>query len=108
MEAVIFDWDGTLVDSLGPLYRANLAVMRSFGLAYDEATYRSTYQPDWRRMYGRLGIPAERIDEANELWHAAYDGGSANALFPGRSAGTSVTRAFALSSSTYRSFVIEW
>jgi phosphoglycolate phosphatase len=83
MEAVIFDWDGTLVDSLGPLYRANLAVMRSFGLAYDEATYRSTYQPDWRRMYGRLGIPAERIDEANELWHAAYDGGSANALFPG-------------------------
>ena len=83
MEAALFDWDGTLVDSLGPLYRANLAVMRSFGLAYDEATYRSTYQPDWRRMYGRLGIPAERLDEANELWHAAYDGGSASALFPG-------------------------
>jgi phosphoglycolate phosphatase len=83
MEAALFDWDGTLVDSLGPLYRANLAVMSSFGLPYDEATYRSTYQPDWRRMYGRLGIPAERVDEANELWHAAYDGGSTNALFPG-------------------------
>jgi phosphoglycolate phosphatase len=83
MEAVLFDWDGTLVDSLGPLYRANLAVMRSFGLPYDEATYRSTYQPDWRRVLGRLGIPAERQDEANELWHAAYEGGSANDLFPG-------------------------
>ena len=64
MEAALFDWDGTLVDSLGPLYRANLAVMRSFGLPYDEATYRSTYQPDWRRMYDRLGIPADRLDEA--------------------------------------------
>jgi phosphoglycolate phosphatase len=83
MDAALFDWDGTLVDSLGPLYRANLAVMRSFGLPYDEATYRSTYQPDWRRMYDRLGIPAGRLDEANELWQAAYDGGSANALFPG-------------------------
>jgi phosphoglycolate phosphatase len=83
MEATLFDWDGTLVDSLGPLYRANLAVMRSFGLAYDEATYRSTYQPDWRRMYGRLGVPAERLDEANELWRAAYDGGSTSTLFPG-------------------------
>jgi HAD superfamily hydrolase (TIGR01549 family) len=83
MDAILFDWDGTLVDSLGPLYRANLAVMRAFGLPYDEATYRATYQPDWRRMYTRLGVPADRLEEANELWRAAYGGGSASALFPG-------------------------
>jgi HAD superfamily hydrolase (TIGR01509 family) len=83
MDAILFDWDGTLVDSLGPLYRANLAVMRAFGLPYDEATYRATYQPDWRRMYGRLGIADARLDEANELWHAAYADGAAGTLFPG-------------------------
>jgi len=83
MEAALFDWDGTLVDSIGALFRANLAVMRSFGLPYDEAIYRSTYRPDWRGMYGRLGIPADSLDEANEIWHAAYDGGSSSALFPG-------------------------
>jgi phosphoglycolate phosphatase len=83
MEAILFDWDGTLVDSLGPLYRANLAVLRSFGLPYDETTYRATYEPDWRRMYRRLGVPGDRLDEANERWLVAYDGGSSSPLFPG-------------------------
>jgi HAD superfamily hydrolase (TIGR01549 family) len=83
MDAILFDWDGTLVDSLGALFRANLAVMRAFDLPYDEATYRASYQPDWRRMYELLGIPADRLDEANELWRAAYDGGASGSLFPG-------------------------
>ena len=83
MEAILFDWDGTLVDSLGPLYRANLSVMRAFGRAYDEATHRASYEPDWRRMYRRLGVPEDRLDEANERWLAAYAGGASNALFPG-------------------------
>lgn len=83
MEAILFDWDGTLVDSLRPLYRANLAVLTAFGLRYDEATYRATYQPDWRPMYRRLGVPADRLDEANDLWRTAYAGGPPNELFPG-------------------------
>jgi phosphoglycolate phosphatase len=83
MDAILFDWDGTLVDSLGALYRANLAVMNAFGRPYDEATYRATYQPDWRPMYRRLGVPEDRLDEAGELWLAAYDGGSSSPLFPG-------------------------
>ena len=83
MDAILFDWDGTLVDSLKPLYRANLAVFSAFGRPYDEAIYRATYQPDWRSMYRRLGVPEDRLDEANELWLAAYDGGSSSTLFPG-------------------------
>ncbi len=83
MDAILFDWDGTLADSLGALYRANLAVVRAMGLPYDEATYRATYEPDWRRMYRRLGIAEDRLEEANELWRAAYDGGASSRLFPG-------------------------
>ena len=72
MQAILFDWDGTLVDSLGAFHTANAAVMTAFGLPFDEVVYRRNYVPDWRLMYLRLGIPGDRLDEANELWHASY------------------------------------
>lgn len=72
MEVVLFDWDGTLVDSLGAFHRANSSVMSAFGLPFDEQIYRRHYAPDWRLMYSRLGVPFDRLDEANELWHAAF------------------------------------
>jgi HAD superfamily hydrolase (TIGR01509 family) len=72
MEAIFFDWDGTLVDSLGSFHRANAQVMAAFGLPFDERIYRRHYAPDWRLMYTKLGVPGDRLDEANELWHAAY------------------------------------
>jgi pyrophosphatase PpaX len=72
MRAILFDWDGTLVDSLGAFQHANAAVMASFGLPWDEAIYRRNYVPDWRLMYLRLGVPADRLDEANELWHTMF------------------------------------
>ena len=72
MQAILFDWDGTLVDSLGAFHRANSAVMASFGLPFDEVVYRRNYAPDWRLMYTRLGVPDDRLDEANELWHATF------------------------------------
>ena len=72
MRAILFDWDGTLVDSLGAFQHANAAVMAAFGLPWDEAIYRRHYVPDWRLMYLRLGVPDDRLDEANELWHANF------------------------------------
>lgn len=72
MQAILFDWDGTLVDSLGAFHRANATVMASFGLPFDEVLYRRHYVPDWRLMYLRLGVPGNRLDEANELWHATF------------------------------------
>ncbi len=72
MQAILFDWDGTLVDSLGAFHRANATVMASFGLPFDEVIYRRHYVPDWRLMYLRLGVPSDRLDEANQLWHATF------------------------------------
>ncbi|HYC06619.1 MAG TPA: HAD family hydrolase [Candidatus Binatia bacterium] len=83
MEAVLFDWDGTLVDSLPALFQANVAVMAAFGLPFDETAYRHHYAPDWRAMYLDLGVPADRLDEANDRWLAAYEQGSASRLFDG-------------------------
>ena len=83
MEAVLFDWDGTLVDSLPALFEANVAVMAAFGLPFDEAAYRHHYAPDWRAMYRDLGVPADRLDEANDRWLAALERGTASRLFEG-------------------------
>jgi len=46
MRAILFDWDGTLVDSLGAFQHANAAVMAAFRLPWDEAIYRRHYVPD--------------------------------------------------------------
>ena len=83
MEAILFDWDGTLIDTLGALYRANVEVMTALGLPFDEGLYRRHFAPDWRLMYRRLGVPEERLDEANERWLAAYALGGASRPFPG-------------------------
>jgi beta-phosphoglucomutase-like phosphatase (HAD superfamily) len=83
MEAILFDWDGTLVDSLGAFHRANARVMDAFGLPFDEVVYRRHYVPDWRLMYLRLGIPGDRLDEANELWHATFAAGTDVVAFEG-------------------------
>jgi pyrophosphatase PpaX len=84
VEAILFDWDGTLVDSLGAFHKANAVVMESFGLSFDLQAYRRHYTPDWREMYRRLGIPHDRLDEANDLWEATFaDDGDAVVAFPG-------------------------
>jgi HAD superfamily hydrolase (TIGR01549 family) len=72
MESILFDWDGTLVDSLGAFHRANATVMERFGLPFDVVRYRQHYVPDWREMYRRLGVPHERLDEANTLWTETF------------------------------------
>ncbi len=83
VKAILFDWDGTLVDSLDGLYTANAAVMATFGLPFDETLYRRHFSPDWRLMYERLGVPRVRLDEASARWLEAYAGGSQAALLPG-------------------------
>ena len=84
MDAIVFDWDGTLVDTLPAITRANAEVLRSYGVEYDEAAYRAAYSPDWRAMYRRLGVPEGDIEAAGGRWLGTYRAlmGEARA-FPG-------------------------
>ncbi|HEY6057339.1 MAG TPA: hypothetical protein VIV06_04865, partial [Candidatus Limnocylindrales bacterium] len=83
MDAIVLDWDGTLADSVGGLYRANAAVMARYGLPFDAVAYRRNFDHDWRRMYERLGIPPGEIEAAGRLWWDAFDGGASTELLPG-------------------------
>ena len=57
MDAILFDWDGTLADTLGSIYRANVEVMAALGLPFDPAIYRRHFAPDWRVMYDAPRCP---------------------------------------------------
>ncbi len=72
MKSILFDWDGTLVDSLGAYFEANRWVLDQFGLPFDEELYRLHYAPDWRIQYRALGVPEDRLPEAHELWRARF------------------------------------
>lgn len=72
MDAIVFDWDGTLADSLPAIYEANLRVLEEYGLPFDDARYRDAYIPDWRLMYQRLGIPEDQLEAAGMRWLALY------------------------------------
>jgi HAD superfamily hydrolase (TIGR01509 family) len=83
MGAVVFDWDGTLVDTLPAILQANIQVLLEYGLPFDEARYRAAYTPDWRRMYRILGVPEEALEAAGGRWLELYRDAGTLAPFPG-------------------------
>ena len=68
--AAVFDWDGTLVDTMAMIYRANVASLRHYGLTMSREWFREQYTPDWRRGYQELGIPEHLWDEMAGRWAA--------------------------------------
>jgi HAD superfamily hydrolase (TIGR01509 family) len=66
--AVLFDWDGTLVDTLPMIYRANVAALGAYGITMSRAWFRERYTPDWRRSYQELGVPEAAWDEMAARW----------------------------------------
>jgi HAD superfamily hydrolase (TIGR01509 family) len=66
--AVLFDWDGTLVDTIPMIYRANVVALREIGITLSREWYRERYTPDWRRSYRELGIPEHQWDAIAARW----------------------------------------
>lgn len=78
--AVLFDWDGTLVDTLPLIYRANVVALRELGITLDRSWFRERYTPDWRRSYRELGIPEHRWDEVAGRWAREMQAGRPRTL----------------------------
>jgi HAD superfamily hydrolase (TIGR01509 family) len=66
--AALFDWDGTIVDTLPLIYRANVIVLRELGIELTPEWFRDRYTPDWRASYRELGVPEDRWDEVAARW----------------------------------------
>jgi HAD superfamily hydrolase (TIGR01549 family) len=66
--AVIFDWDGTLVDTSEASYRCYVRLFQSYSLPFDRDTYASTYSPNWYHTFRCLGLAEEHWSEADARW----------------------------------------
>jgi HAD superfamily hydrolase (TIGR01549 family) len=71
--AVLFDWDGTLVDSAERTYRCYVRVFSAYGIGYDEAAFERTYSPDWYRTYEDVGLARDHWPEADTRWLSCYE-----------------------------------
>jgi beta-phosphoglucomutase-like phosphatase (HAD superfamily) len=60
MRTILFDWDGTIVDSIEALFETTQATCRHLGLPFDREIFRRTFSPNWRLKYRALGITEER------------------------------------------------
>jgi phosphoglycolate phosphatase len=82
VDAIVFDWDGTLIDSLPAIFEANRQVCEEYGLPFDAERYRAAYIPDWRMMYQRLGVPDDQLEAAGARWLELYRTTEQAALLP--------------------------
>ncbi len=69
---VLFDWDGTLIDSYHADSQAYLAMFQELGIPWGLPELHLHYSPDWYTVYRAAGIPNARWDEADTLWRANY------------------------------------
>jgi HAD superfamily hydrolase (TIGR01549 family) len=83
MRAIVFDWDGTLADTLQLMYIATEEVVAGFGLRLTWEDYCRLWTPDWRVLYRSAGLPDDVIEEAGRRWWAAYRGRDEAQLLPG-------------------------
>lgn len=66
--AAVFDWDGTIVDTMSMIYRANVVSLRHYGITMSREWFRDRYTPDWRRSYEELGVPEHLWAEMAGHW----------------------------------------
>jgi pyrophosphatase PpaX len=69
---LLFDWDGTLVDSAQLGLTAFEQSFAALGVAFDHEVYQAVYSPNWYSVYEAMGLPKNQWQRADELWTQHY------------------------------------
>jgi phosphoglycolate phosphatase len=72
IEGVLFDWDGTLLDSYDADSAAYLAMFREMGIPWGLDELARHYSPNWYNVYRAAKLPRSRWDAANRAWRKQY------------------------------------
>jgi len=72
LRAVLFDWDGTLVDSFQADANAYVEMFRALKIDWDLKRLARHYSPNWYTIYRAARIPRARWAHADRLWRRAY------------------------------------
>jgi len=72
LHSVLFDWDGTLLDSYHADSQAYLSLFREMGISWGLTDLEKHYSPNWYAVYRAAKIPEARWDEADQIWRSYY------------------------------------
>jgi HAD superfamily hydrolase (TIGR01509 family) len=72
LQGVLFDWDGTLIDSYAADSSAYLAMFREMGIPWGLEDLACHYSPNWYRVYRAAKLPRVRWDDADRAWRKQY------------------------------------
>jgi HAD superfamily hydrolase (TIGR01509 family) len=72
IRGVLFDWDGTLLNSYAADSAAYLEMFRAMDVPWGLAELEAHYSPDWYRVYRAAKIPRGKWDAADKIWRTHY------------------------------------
>jgi HAD superfamily hydrolase (TIGR01509 family) len=72
LQGVLFDWDGTLIDSYHADTSAYLAMFKEMGISWGLKELEKHYSPNWYQVYRAAKLPRKRWEEADRAWRAHY------------------------------------
>jgi len=72
INTLLFDWDGTLVDSAQLGLTAFEQSFATLGINFDREIYARVYSPNWYSIYEAMGLLPDQWQRADELWIQHY------------------------------------
>src|SRR5438045_6515087 len=72
LAGVLFDWDGTLINSYHADTSAYLAMFKEMDIAWGIADLEKNYSPNWYQVYRAAGLPRRRWKDADRAWRMHY------------------------------------
>src|SRR5215472_1656575 len=96
LEGVLFDWDGTLIDSYHADTSAYLAMFKEMGISWGLDELEKHYSPNWYQVYRAAKLPRKLWDEADHAWRTHYDKHRPKLISSARRVLKQIGRAYAL------------
>jgi HAD superfamily hydrolase (TIGR01509 family) len=72
LRVILFDWDGTLLDSFAADAAAYASMFSTLGISWSDEDFARRYSPNWHRVYRSVGLPPAKWGIADRLWKRAY------------------------------------
>jgi HAD superfamily hydrolase (TIGR01509 family) len=72
LECVLFDWDGTLLDSFEADAQAYIHMFAALGMKWSIAELKRHYSPNWHHVYRAARLPRAKWEGADRLWMKFY------------------------------------
>jgi pyrophosphatase PpaX len=72
LQGVLFDWDGTLLNSYAADTAAYLAMFAEMQISWGVAELEQNYSPNWYHVYSAAKLPRAQWNAADQIWREHY------------------------------------